>query len=62
MVTLTRREIRNLLRGLSSEREHLREEIANDPEWCTRLLEAPDYVEIINLQEKLISALDKMTY
>lgn len=61
-MNLTRNEIRVILRGLSKEREILKTEIESDPDWHNRLFEAPDYIELIVLQEKLIAQLDKMSY
>jgi len=62
MVNLNRRELKVILRGLTLERESLREEISNDPEWRDRLLEDSEYIELIRLQEKLLTELDKMHY
>ena len=62
MVNLNRRELKVILRGLALERESLREEISNDPEWRDRLLEDSEYIELIHLQEKLLTELDKLHY
>jgi len=62
MINLNRRELKVILRGLSLERESLREEISNDPEWRDRLLEDSEYIELIHLQEKLLAELDKLHY
>lgn len=62
MIKLNRRELKVILRGLSLERESLREEISNDPEWRDRLLEDSEYIELIHLQEKLLAELDKLHY
>lgn len=62
MTNLNRRELKIILRGLTLERESLREEISNDPEWRDRLLEDSEYIELINLQEKLLTELDKLHY
>ena len=62
MVNLNRRELKVILRGLTLERESLREEISNDPEWRDRLLEDSEYIELIRLQEKLLTELDKLHY
>ena len=62
MTNLNRRELKVILRGLDFERESLREEISNDPEWRDRLLEDSEYIELINLQEKLLTELDKLHY
>ena len=62
MVNLNRRELKVILRGLALERESLREEISNDPEWRDRLLEDSEYIELIRLQEKLLTELDKLHY
>ena len=62
MTNLNRRELKIILRGLTLERESLREEISNDPEWRDRLLEDSEYIELIHLQEKLLAELDKLHY
>lgn len=62
MTNLNRRELKIILRGLTLERESLREEISNDPEWRDRLLDDPEYIELIHLQEKLLTELDKLHY
>jgi hypothetical protein len=62
MINLNRRELKVILRGLTLERESLREEITSDPKWRDRLLDDPEYIDLIRLQEKLLTELDKLSY
>lgn len=62
MINLNRRELKVILRGLTLERELLRDELISDPEWRGRIMDDPEYIELVLLQDKLIDELEKSPY
>lgn len=60
-INLTRSELRTVLRGLNLERECLRTELLFEGK-VENLLDEPEYDELVELQDKLLAVLDKMTY
>ena len=60
-ISLTRSELRTILRGLNLERECLRTDLLEEGK-VKNLLDVPEYDELVTLQDKLIDALDRMPY
>ena len=60
-ISLTRSELRTILRGLNLERECLRTELLAEGN-VKRLLDVPEYDELVELQDKLLNRLDMMPY
>jgi hypothetical protein len=60
-ISLTRSELRTILRGLNLERECLRSELLDEGK-VKNLLDVPEYDELVTLQDKLLNHLDAMTY
>ena len=60
-ISLTRSELRTILRGLNLERECLRTELLAEGK-VKNLLDVPEYDELVELQDKLLNRLDMMPY
>ena len=60
-ISLTRSELRTILRGLNLERECLRTELLEEGK-VKNLLDVPAYDELVELQDKLLNRLDMMPY